>query len=78
MLYIDQPSMTGFSYDMLVNSTLDLFTLEVAPIDPENSVEASPFLLEGTLPSFNPEHIPVNTLSSARTMWHFAQVWFNE
>ena len=87
MLYIDQPVSTGFSYDTLINSTLDLLFFGapltetgITPISEYNgTVPASnTTFLYGILPSQNPNHTANNSAIAARTLWHFAQVWFEE
>ena len=87
MLYIDQPVSTGFSYDALINSTLDLLFLGeplsetgITPISEYNgTVPASnTTFLYGILPSQNPNHTANTSALAARTLWHFAQVWFEE
>lgn len=80
MLYVDQPVQTGFSYDTLVNGTTDLTTGEItvgdfsgSKVPPQNST-----FLVGTFPSNNPFDTTNDTANSARALWHFAQVFFQE
>ena len=80
MLYIDQPVQTGFSYDELMNGTLFLRT---GGIDPQHHgepvpVQNLPFNLSGTFPSLKDAQTVNTTLSAAKIVWHFAQVWFQE
>jgi carboxypeptidase C (cathepsin A) len=93
MLYIDQPTQVGFSYDVPTNCT-------VQPIaeggEPDNELEGSreyvttPTDFNDGLPEVNLTH-GVGTFSSqnatqtenstrvaAHSLWHFAQTWFFE
>jgi carboxypeptidase C (cathepsin A) len=80
MLYVDQPVQTGFSYDTLVNGTVDLTTGDTTPADftaGHVPAQNSTFLV-GTFPSNNPVDTTNDTANSARALWHFAQVFFQE
>jgi carboxypeptidase C (cathepsin A) len=79
MLFIDQPNQVGLGYDVLRNGTQDL-------TNPNGDVQISDFadgvpeqnatFLVGTYPS-QLEWASVNgTENAARSLWHFAQVWF--
>ena len=77
--YIDQPTQTGFSYDILVNGTLNQMTgLET----PENFTDSSPpqnnTFLWGTFPSQEIYATANDTVNAAKAVWVFAQVWFQE
>ncbi|OAQ99877.1 hypothetical protein LLEC1_03659 [Akanthomyces lecanii] len=85
MLYIDQPVSTGYSYTKRVHSTLNLLFLGIpqtetgiTPIEayggsvpPENST-----FLHGTFSEQKPAKTVNSTLSAAKTLWYFSQVWF--
>ena len=88
---MDQPVGTGFSYDTLVQSTVDLlFSLPASGLptslsdtgttafeeyDGDVPPQNTTFL-HGILPSQNPLHTANSTSAAATTLWHFAQVWF--
>lgn len=79
MLYIDQPLGTGFSYTNIANGTLDLvsrnFTLAASGDEvPESSLT----MLPATIQPSDLSTITNTTMSAARSLWRFAQVWFNE
>ncbi|KAF5021313.1 hypothetical protein F66182_6711 [Fusarium sp. NRRL 66182] len=78
MLYIDQPVGTGFSYVSLLNGTFDTLTQTFTPVNDGNVPKTNVTFLKATLDSGALETVPKTTMSSARTMWAFAQVWFNE
>jgi hypothetical protein len=78
-LYIDQPNQVGLSYDVLVNGTQDL-------LDPNGDVDVGDFgdtvptqnatFAVGTFPSQLLASSANGTSNAARSLWHFAQVWF--
>ncbi|KAE9974920.1 hypothetical protein EG327_008624 [Venturia inaequalis] len=80
MLYIDQPVQTGFSYDTLVNGTLNLLSQDVEIMDfkQEKMPKQNTTLLLGTFPSNNIDATANSTTNGARTLWHFAQAFFQE
>jgi len=84
MLYIDQPVSTGFSYTTLVNGILDLMApagseAQFKPIeDPTKFVQTNLTTIGATLSLPDPSAMALTTMQAARTMWHFAQVWFQE
>lgn len=85
MLYLDQPNQSGFSYDTLINSTMDVLFLGgdglgiTAFKDYNGTVPpANSTFVHGTLPSQNPTHTANNSVIAARTIWHFSQIWFSE
>ncbi|KAF4997261.1 hypothetical protein FGRMN_3996 [Fusarium graminum] len=78
MLYIDQPLGTGFSYVSLLNGSFDTPTQTFTPAKDGKVPETNVTFLQATLDSGEPETIPRTTMSGARTLWAFAQVWFNE
>lgn len=88
MLYVDQPVGTGYSYDAMTKSTLDLtfhgdFQKDGTGIVPFESwgskvpAQNTTFVY-GTLPSQNPYHTSNTTGVAAVTFWHFAQAWFGD
>jgi carboxypeptidase C (cathepsin A) len=80
MLYVDQPVQTGFSYDSLANGTLDVpsGTITTGSFEIGNVPAQNNTLLVGTFPSDNIYDTTNNTANSARALWHFAQVFFQE
>lgn len=82
MLYIDQPVQVGFSYNNLVNGTLDEiptpflfrpqnFTLTGLP-------ETNSTFLTGTFASPNVAAAPNTTIATAPAMWDIMQTWIQE
>ncbi|CAJ2503139.1 Uu.00g105330.m01.CDS01 [Anthostomella pinea] len=79
MLYIDQPVLTGFSYVSLVNGTLGFVAQEFVPLDDgERLPKLNVTLRQATLDPSEPSTVTNTTASTARTIWTFSQVWFNE
>ena len=79
MLYIDQPVQTGFSYDSLVNVTVDQISGNVTVSNFSKGVpQANNTFLVGTYPSQVSNFSANSTLNGARALWHFAQTWFAE
>jgi hypothetical protein len=79
MLYIDQPVGTGFSYVSLVNGTMNLLDSKFTALASENDLpQLNATTVQATLDAKDPATLPRTTMSAARTMWMFAQVWFNE
>lgn len=79
MLYVDQPVGAGYSYDALVNSTMNLLGRpDIKPMqDYEDSIPAeNQTLLYGTFGSQNSNRTAPNSAIAARTLWHFSQAWF--
>lgn len=74
MLYIDQPVQTGFSYDTLVNGTLDLLQYVVTPKEFDGS-EVNETTLWGTFSSQNTSQITAGSERGANALWYFMQVW---
>jgi carboxypeptidase C (cathepsin A) len=81
MLYIDQPVQTGFSYDALINGTLDQIKSPFV-YKPNNFSTGIPqtnlTFMTGTFASMNPSAAPNTTIASARTMYHFMQAWMQD
>ncbi|CAN9387648.1 unnamed protein product [Alternaria sp. RS040] len=80
MLYLDQPVQVGMSYDSLVNITTNLDTGDLEVVDFENGPVPSQnnSFYVGTYPSENYNLTTRGTENSARALWNFAQVWFQE
>jgi carboxypeptidase D len=79
MLYLDQPLGVGFSYTSLANGTWDTLTETFTELkDDEDLPELSVTLRQATLNNRLEETLTLTTRAAARTLWRFAQVWFNE
>jgi hypothetical protein len=77
--YLDQPVQVGLSYDKLTNVTYNVDTGAVRVANFSNSVPAqNNSFYVGTYPSENYNFTTRGTENSARALWHFAQVWFQE
>ncbi|KAJ7347264.1 Alpha/Beta hydrolase protein [Mycena albidolilacea] len=82
MLYIDQPVQTGFSYDTLVNGTINQikspFLVDVQKPSqsalPPNNVT----VLAGTFPSQDNTTTANTTSIAAQATWYFLQTWIKE
>ena len=79
MLYIDQPVQTGFSYDRLINGTIDETVLPylVKPVSPSTPPLNSTHI-PGVFPSQNTTSTANTTATAALAAWHFMQVWMKE
>ncbi|KAF2813710.1 alpha/beta-hydrolase [Mytilinidion resinicola] len=74
MLYIDQPSQVGYSYDEIVEGSYNVLDGSITPEKlPQNQTT-----IPGKFPSQNPATTANTTTLAARALWHFAQVWFTE
>jgi carboxypeptidase C (cathepsin A) len=73
MLFVDQPSRVGFSYDVPANGTLNLATgvVESPPVD-----RKGPLLVNGTFPSSDPGGMPSSSAIAADAVWHLLQAFF--
>jgi carboxypeptidase C (cathepsin A) len=79
MLYLDQPVQVGMSYDSLTNITNNVDTGDVEVADFSNGVPAqNASFYVGTYASQDANLTTRGTENSARALWHFAQVWFQE
>lgn len=81
MLYMDQPVQTGFSYDKLINGTVDetLRPYIVTPLSPSEPVpELNSTTLLGVFPSQNPRSTANTTSTAALAAWQFMQIWMKE
>ncbi|KAL7624533.1 hypothetical protein AAE478_006098 [Parahypoxylon ruwenzoriense] len=79
MLFLDQPTQVGLSYDTLQNITQDLVTGEVVRLDESDPIpEQNTTLLVGTYPSQIRNQTARGSRNAAIALWHFAQTWFQE
>ncbi|KAM0425682.1 hypothetical protein ACHAPT_008929 [Fusarium lateritium] len=79
MLYIEQPLGTGFSYTTIENGTYDTMTGKLTPAADEKALpELNLTNLQATLQVAGIGDTMNTTKTAARTLWRFAQVWFNE
>lgn len=80
LLYIDQPSQVGFSYDVPTNGTKNLAAEDA--ITPMNFTKGVPkqnnTFLVGTFSSQSNLTTSNSTIHAAHAIWHFAQTWFSE
>lgn len=80
MLYIDQPTEVGFSYNKLRNGTYnwedDKIVLQ--DFDDGHVPEQNNTFLVGTFASQESESTMNDTRNAARALWHFTQTWFQE
>ena len=85
MLYVDQPVGTGFSYSYRQNGTLNLLQTDATggpvftPLEDGASLPSTnATFLAATLDPRSMETTQNTTAQAARTLWQFAQVWFQE
>lgn len=79
LLFIDQPTQVGYSYDVLTNVTVDMVNSGIVPADFSNGVpETNNTFLVGTSSSQKIENTANSTQHAAVALWHFAQTWFEE
>ncbi|KAK0614703.1 Alpha/Beta hydrolase protein [Immersiella caudata] len=81
MLYIDQPVSTGFSYTSIVNGVMDFLNPAAGfkPVEDVATFKQTNLTTVGATVSVpDPTAAVLTTMQAARTMWHFAQVWFQE
>lgn len=82
MLYVDQPVGTSFSYSSLKNGTLNVLHPQ-SPLFTEfdgkgQMPETNVTNMAATLDPRPLETTQNTTQQAARTMWQFAQIWFQE
>jgi len=75
MLYIDQPVQTGFSYDTLINGTINEAK---SPFSVTKSSTTNSSVFAGVFSSQNAALAPNSTSAVAPDMWEFLQVWMQE
>jgi carboxypeptidase C (cathepsin A) len=82
MIYIDQPLQVGYSYDSLVNGTLDVvaspFAYKPANFSQTGVPETNLTFLTGTFPSQSRLNTPNTTMAAAPFMYDFMQTWIQE
>jgi hypothetical protein len=87
MLYIDQPNMVGYSYDIPVNGTINqLFqdpragyaTVQVDNFAESEIPKTNDTFFVGTFPSQNPAHTANSTENATPIIWHLLQTLFQE
>jgi hypothetical protein len=80
ILFIDQPTQTGFSYDVLTNATIDYSTTAITPadFDKEEIPAVNHTFAVGVFGSQDSNGTANSTENGARTLWDFMQVWLNE
>lgn len=83
MLYIDQPTQVGFSYDIPTNSTFSPdnmgFSFEATPADFSHGIPESNFTYRvGVSSTGKASNTANSTTHAAHALWHFAQTWFFE
>lgn len=79
MLYIDQPSHTGFSFSQLFNATLDRISGKVVFDDFADGIpKQNNTFAVGTLSGQAPTTTVNSSMHAAHATWHFLQVWFSE
>ena len=79
LLYVDQPSQVGYSYDIPRNGTLDEVTGNITLAEFSGGVpEQNNTFFVGTFPSQNLTTTANSTSHAAHAIYHFAQTWFEE
>lgn len=74
LLYVDQPNQVGFSYDILRNGSLNLFTdIITEPPSELPSVQPPDTFLNGTFSSNNANTTTNTTEIAAHAIWHMLQ-----
>jgi hypothetical protein len=82
MLYIDQPVQVGFSYNTLVNGTLDEiptpFIFKPQNFSSTGIPETNSTFLAGTFATPNLAAATNTTVGTAPVMWDIMQTWIQE
>lgn len=80
MLYLDQPTQVGYSYDVLTNGTFSPRDRTLTPkdFDSEEIPEQNFTSIAGTFSSQDGNSTSNSTEHAAHAIWHFAQTWFEE
>ncbi|KAK8118092.1 uncharacterized protein PG998_006373 [Apiospora kogelbergensis] len=80
MLYIDQPVQTGFSYDKLINGTINepANPFLVTPTKPGEQAKVNATTLAGVFPSQEQVSTANTTGTAAHAAWQFMQTWMSE
>lgn len=81
MLYLDQPVQVGFSYDSLINGTIEESASPFL-VTPFDATKGTPKLntthIEGIFPSQNVSNTASTSSTAALAAWHFMQIWIHE
>ncbi|KAK6073093.1 carboxypeptidase s1 [Seiridium cupressi] len=80
MLYIDQPVQVGFSYDTLINGTVNevLSPFDVTEQKSLTTLALNTTYIGGTFSSGNPLSTANTTETEALAAWHFMQTWMTQ
>ncbi|KAH7176734.1 Alpha/Beta hydrolase protein [Dactylonectria macrodidyma] len=83
MLYLDQPTQVGFSYDIPTNCTVRLSSDGAGFTTTPTNFDETPLHLNlttraGTFGSQKIDQTANTTAQAAHVLWHFAQTWFTE
>jgi hypothetical protein len=82
MLYIDQPVQVGFSYDSLINGTVNEIDSPFAVMPMDSQASEAPSVnstfFTGTFASQNNTTTANTTQHAALAIWHFMQTWTQE
>lgn len=79
MLYIDQPVQSGFSFQTLINGTLDLLSDTVTEIASSSKLPPTNETFKvGTFASQDPLLTTNTSVTSAKALWHFAENWLTQ
>ncbi|KAI0397326.1 alpha/beta-hydrolase [Xylariaceae sp. FL0594] len=75
MLYIDQPVQTGFSYDRIINGTIDETRIPFNVTPTEKYEDVNYHTLAGRFASQDPRSTASTAQVAAAAAWHFMQIW---
>ncbi|RFU78906.1 carboxypeptidase s1 a [Trichoderma arundinaceum] len=82
MLYLDQPVQVGFSYDSLINGTINEprspFAVTPKSLSPEDLSQDTLTAVPGTFSSQSVASTANTTFIAARASWYFLQTWMQE
>lgn len=80
MLYIDQPVQVGFSYDSLINGTINevVSPFDVTAVEELSMLDLNTTYIEGRFASGNPLSTTNTTGTAALAVWHFMEIWLTE
>ncbi|KAL7893039.1 Alpha/Beta hydrolase protein [Trichoderma sp. SZMC 28014] len=82
MLYLDQPTQVGFSYDSLINGTINEphspFTVTPKNLSIADFSQDTLTVVPGTFASQNVASTANTSLIAARASWYFLQTWIQE
>lgn len=75
ILFIDQPVQVGFSYDVLVNMSLNLLDEVFSHLEDVPISQPGDTFLNGTFSSFDESHTANTSAVAAQSIWHFLQTF---